>query len=98
MIYRWSANLTHPLGLMRSLQGPKKWFATKEGPRQEQAIFSGSVGLHICELLIFKAGGLGNLVTGLGSAKVGFLAYSMQNLTRNTIEVFVLMKDGPRVS
>ena len=26
-----------------SLQGPKKWFATKEGPRQEQEIFSGSV-------------------------------------------------------
>ena len=26
-----------------SLQGPKKWFATKEGPRQEQSIFSGSV-------------------------------------------------------
>ena len=26
-------------------QGPKKWFATKEGPRQEQAIFSGSVVL-----------------------------------------------------
>ena len=25
------------------VQGPKKWFATKEGPRQEQAIFSGSV-------------------------------------------------------
>ena len=25
------------------LQGPKKWFATKGGPRQEQAIFSGSV-------------------------------------------------------
>ena len=27
------------------VQGPKKWFATKGGPRQEQAIFSGS--LHI---------------------------------------------------
>ena len=26
-----------------NIQGPKKWFATKEGPRQEQAIFSGSV-------------------------------------------------------
>ena len=25
------------------IQGPKKWFAAKEGPRQEQAIFSGSV-------------------------------------------------------
>ena len=25
------------------LQGPKKWFAAKEGPTQEQAIFSGSV-------------------------------------------------------
>ena len=22
-----------------TVQGPKKWFATKEGPRQEQAIF-----------------------------------------------------------
>ena len=28
---------------MNAIQGPKKWFATKEGPRQEQAIFSGSV-------------------------------------------------------
>ena len=27
----------------RHLQGPKKWFSTKEGPRQDQAIFSGSV-------------------------------------------------------
>ena len=27
----------------RDVQGPKKWFAAKEGPRQEQAIFSGSV-------------------------------------------------------
>ena len=26
-----------------NLQGPKKWFAAKEGPGQEQAIFSGSV-------------------------------------------------------
>ena len=26
-----------------NIQGPKKWFATKEGPRQEQAIFSASV-------------------------------------------------------
>ena len=25
------------------IQGPKKWFAAKEGPRQEQAIFSGTV-------------------------------------------------------
>ena len=44
------------------------------------------------------AGGLGNLVTGLGSAKVGFLAYSMQNFTRNTIGVFVLINGGLRVS
>ena len=28
---------------IESVQGPKKWFAAKEGPRQEQAIFSGSV-------------------------------------------------------
>ena len=32
-----------PCLVSAQLQGPKKWFATKEGPRQEQAIFSGSV-------------------------------------------------------
>ena len=35
---------------------------------------------------------------GLGMPKVGFLAYSMQNLARNTIDIFVLMNDGLRVS
>ena len=39
-------------------------------------------------------GGLGNLVTGLGSAKVGFLAYPMQNFIRNTIGTSVLMNGG----
>ena len=36
------------------LQGPKKWFAAKEGPRQEQAIFSGSVNLNRLRRMFFK--------------------------------------------
>ena len=39
--YRHNLHLT--AHCLSTLQGPKKWFASKEGPRQEQAIFSGSV-------------------------------------------------------
>ena len=36
-LVEWDSNI------IREVQGPKKWFAAKEGLRQEQAIFSGSV-------------------------------------------------------